>query len=132
MMRKLAVAVFALSLAAFGCGSDSGNKTNPDTGAEAGKPDTYTPPVDTQIADAPIGTEVQPDTGKLEVANVDTPQLDVAQTDLPSQPLDTAKPVDGPGIDSTKPVLDGGVDSQPNPDTTSALDAGALDTGSNG
>jgi hypothetical protein len=134
MMRKLAVTVFALSLAALGCGSDSGNKTNPDTGvgAEAGKNDTVIPGPETQ-ADAPIGPEVPLDTAKVDVPAVDTPQaLDAPQTDLPSQPLDTAKPVDGPGIDSVKPVVDGGVDSQPSVDTGSALDAGAMDTGSKG
>ena len=126
MMRKLAVTVFALSLAALGCGSDSGTKT-PDTGValDTGKTDTITPATDTQIADAPIGPEV-------DVPAVDTPQvLDVAQTDLPSQPLDT-KAVDSPGIDGTKPVLDGGVDSQPKLDTNPALDAGATDAGSHG
>jgi hypothetical protein len=133
MMRKLAVTVFALSLAALGCGSDSGTKT-PDTGValDTGKTDTVTPATDTQIADAPIGPEVQLDTAKVDVPAVDTPQvLDVAQTDLPSQPLDT-KAVDSPGIDSTKPVLDGGVDSQPKLDTNPALDAGATDAGSHG
>ncbi len=136
MMRKLAVTVFVLSLAALGCGSDSGNKTNPDTGvgAEAGKTtDTIAPQTDTPIADAPMGPEVALDTAKVDVSAVDTTQvLDVAQTDLPAPPLDTAKAVDGPGIDGTKPVLDGGVDSQPNSDVNSALDAGAMDAGSNG
>jgi hypothetical protein len=131
MMRKLAVTVFALSLAALGCGSDSGTKTTPDTGvgAEAGHPS-----VDSQIADAPIGAETQVplDTAKVDVQVVDAPQvLDQAPAvDVPA--IDTPKAVDGPGIDSTKPVLDGGVDSQPKVDTGSALDEGSVDASSNG
>lgn len=130
MMRKLAVTVFALSLAALGCGSDSGTKT-PDTGvaAEAGHPT-----VDSQIPDAPMGTEVQAqlDTAMVEVSAVDVSQVvDVAQgPDLPG--VDSQKAVDVQGVDSTKPVLDGGVDSHPSVDTGSALDAGSVDGSSNG
>ena len=131
MMRKLAVTVFALSLAAFGCGSDSGTKT-PDsaTPLDSAKPDTTVPNTDgPAVADVPIGTEVQValDGAKIEVQAVDSP-LD---TDAPGiaqapQVLDTAKAVDTQGIDGAKPVIDGGLDTKP------VIDAGGVDGGSAG
>jgi hypothetical protein len=128
MMRKLAVTVFAFSLAALGCGSDSG--TNPvDTGvaSEAGKTDVYVAPaIDTSPADAPIGADayIPLDTAKVDTTAVDGPNgIDQAQV------LDTAPGVDGPkgvdaqGIDGPKVQVDGGVDAA-KVDTGNLVDAG--------
>ena len=135
MMRKLAVTVFALSLAALGCGSDSGTKTTdsavtpPLDGAKA---DTTVPSPDI-IADVPIGAEVQValDGAKIEVSAVDSPLLadQAPGVDQAPQVLDTAKPVDTQVIDGAKP--DAGLDTRP-VDSGSAVDSGSLDGGTAG
>ncbi len=112
MMKKLAVTVFALSLTALGCGSDSGTKT------DAAKPDTK-PPVEVQpqpdvpVAGPEAGPEAQPDLNK-------GPDL--------AQPIDVAKPIDVAPVDLAKPVdvgqIDGGTDAPINP----AIDGAAPDT----
>lgn len=125
MMRKLAVTVFALSLAALGCGSDSGTNTV-DTGvaAEAGKTDTTpTPGADTSLADAPLGADA------LDTAKADSQAADIPVGIDQAQGLDTAQGIDAPnvidvqGIDGPKVQLDSSVDSRRN-------DAGGIDTGS--
>ena len=136
MMRKLAVTVFALSLAALGCGSDSGTKTTdsavtpPLDGAKA---DTIVPNTDSPVADVPIGTEVQValDGAKIEVSAVDSPLLadQAPGVDQAPQVLDTAKPVDTQVIDGAKP--DAGLDTRP-VDSGSAVDSGSLDGGTAG
>ncbi len=83
MMRKFAITVFALSLTALGCGSDSGTPvadsghagdTAVTTGAEAG---------------APKDTGSTLDAG----ATVDVPGVDVASADV-AAPSDVAQPAD--------------------------------------
>jgi hypothetical protein len=134
MMRKLAVTVFALSLAALGCGSDSGTPA-PDTGAPIDG--AKTPNLDTaQVPDVSWGPEVQ---ASLDVSTPDLPQtidqaqgLDQAQAvDQATPVIDTQKPVDTQAIDSTKPVLDGGVDTQ-RVDSGATVDSGSVDGGSAG
>jgi len=128
MMRKLAVTVFALSLAALGCGSDSGTKTDgPVTPAlDGGKTDT-TVPVD-GVADAPIGAETQV---ALDTASVESQQaLDQAQSLDQAATLDTSTVVDAHAVDGIKPV-DGGVDTH-TPVDSGAVDSGSVDGGSAG
>ncbi len=129
MMRKLAVTVFALSLSAFGCGSDSGgNKPDTAVGVDSGKT------TDTIVTDAPIAdTPLTPDTQVgMDGPVVDAPVVDVAQHEdvMPSvdtPAVDVQEGVDGQAIDSVKPVLDGGAhDSGP------AVDAEGMDSGSKG
>jgi len=135
MMRKLAVTVFALSLAALGCGSDSGTKPV-DTGvaSEAGKTDTTpTPGIDTSLADAPMGPDLSV---ALDTAKVDSTAVDVTTGMDQAQVLDTAQVIDGPkgvdaqGIDGPKVQLDGGVDLRV--DAGKALDSGSVDAGTAG
>ena len=136
MMRKLAVTVFALSLAALGCGSDSGTKT-PDAAVspDGQKPvDTTVPIADgPTVADAPIGVEAQAplDTAKVEtpaVAVDSTPVLDVAQgADQAPSTLDTGK-VDSQVIDTIKPAVDSGAPV----DSGSTVDSGKVDGGTVG
>jgi hypothetical protein len=138
MMRKLAVTVFALSLAALGCGSDSGNPA-PDTGVaiDGAKTDVVTPNPDiAQTPDAPMGLEVQ---AKVDVSTPDLPQtLDQAQSldqalgvDQAPQAVDTAKTVDTQGIDGAKPSVDSSVDTK-RADAGAAVDSGSVDGGSAG
>jgi hypothetical protein len=110
MMKKLAVTVFALSLAAIGCGSDSGSK--PDA---AGKTDGP-PGAETQvIPDAPPKLDViQPG---LETGQPDKPAVEVNVPDAPA--VDQAG-IDAPAIDSSTPGLDGGIDAP-------AIDGGTVD-----
>ena len=136
MMRKLAVTVFALSLAALGCGSDSGTKPV-DTGvsSEVGKtPDAYVAPgVDTGAADAPMGPETQPsvDAGKIDGTVADAPAIDQAQVDTAPQAVDAPKGIDVQAIDSPKTPIDGGVDA-PQADAVKAVDGGSVDAGNGG
>jgi hypothetical protein len=135
MMRKLAVTVFALSLAALGCGSDSGTKPV-DTGvsSEVGKtPDAYVAPgVDTGAADAPMGPEVALDAGKIDATVADAPAVDQAQgIDTAPQAIDAPKGIDVQAIDSPKTPLDGGVDA-PQADAVKAVDGGSVDAGNGG
>ena len=138
MMRKLAVTVFALSLAALGCGSDSGTKT-PDSaavGLDGGKTDTTVAPIDTSAADVAMGeVQSQMDTAKPDSTVSETGAFDQAQG-LDSPPvIDGAKgtEVQGEvqGIDGSKPVIDGGVDA-PQSDAATAVDAGSVDAGTLG
>lgn len=147
MMRKLAVTVFAFSLSALGCGSDSGTKATPDTAVaiDAGKTDVVSP--DAQVADAPNGPEAQVvlDAAKLDLPAVDQAQVidqalvtDQAQVidqakaiDQAPPAIDTAKSVDTQGIDGPKPVLDGGVDIRV-VDSGATVDSGSVDGGSAG
>jgi len=135
-MRKLAVTLFALSLAALGCGSDSGTKT-PDSAVspDGGKtPDAYVAPgvdagptPDTSSTGAEV--QVQVDTQKVETQVADAP---VDQAQIPdTAPLDGLKGIDVQGIDGTKPVLDGGADA-PKIDADAAADADSVDGGTVG
>jgi hypothetical protein len=132
MMRKLAVTAFALSLAALGCGSDSGTKPTPDTGVaiDSAKPDVVTTPTDTATPDLTI--QVTPDTGTPDLAAVDAAIVpDVAQTVDQAPPIvDTAKSVDVQGIDGAKPVLDGGAADTQHPDTQRVDSGASVDAGS--
>jgi hypothetical protein len=130
MMRKLAISVFAISLSAFGCGSDSGTKdSSVDVAAvkDGGKLDTVvatksdTAPMtdamakdvggDTMVVVSDAGKDgvtVVPDSGKLDVA----PKLDVP-------------PARDGGVDAPK---DGSVVDAPMPDAP-AMDAMGSDAG---
>ncbi len=129
MMRKLAVTVFALSLSAFGCGSDSGsNKPDTGMGVDSGKTESDAP-----IADAPVGPEVQVG---VDGQAVDGPSVDMAHGEDVTPGVDApaidAQVVDGPAVDAVKPVLDGGPDATPHVDSGPAVDAGSVDSGANG
>jgi hypothetical protein len=122
MMRKLAVTVFALSLAALGCGSDSGTQ-NPDVG---GGTDSSTlkdtaPVTDVALPDTSIGT----DTATVDVAV----KLDAAvdqNTAIDGAKLDGGVKLDANGVDSQ--VVDGGVrlDTGSSIDTTPGVDGGTV------
>ncbi len=121
MMKKLAVAVFALSLTALGCGSDDGGKND-----AAPKLDTQQPGAEVQVPDAPQGAEAGPEVQRDTLPPIDQTvdkggadqAVDQNQTDVPT-------PLDVPGIDggldtntvdtqpgeTAKPVIDGGVDT---------------------
>jgi hypothetical protein len=118
MMKKLAVTVFALSLAAFGCGSDSGEK-KPDSGTDA-KID-MAPKTDVNQPDQPIpsgpeaGAEVKLDLPiPVDQSAVDvSKQLDVQSIDHVQVTVDGGT-VDANQPDKPAPVLDGGkIDVQP-------------------
>jgi len=139
MMRKLAVTVFALSLAALGCGSDSGTKPV-DTGVSLDgvkTTDAYVAPsVEAGAADASVNAEVQ---GSLDAGKVDAPATDVPSGIDQAQGLDSAQVIDGPkgidaqGIDSPKTVVDGGAADAPQaPDAVKAVDTGSVDAGTVG
>jgi hypothetical protein len=123
MMKKLAVAVFALSLTALGCGSDDGGKND-----AAPKLDTQPQGAEVQ-ADAPqgaeAGPEAQPDNKPLIDQTVDKTTPDQA---IDQNPADVPTPIDGPGLDGG---LDGSpLDTQPG-ETAKPIDSG-VDTGSVG
>jgi hypothetical protein len=131
MMRKLAVTAFALSLAALGCGSDSGTKPTPDTGValDGAKTDVVSQDVGQTPDVVPAGPEVQV---ALDGPSADVPLvldspvlLDQAQVldQAPQIVVDAPKQVDTQAIDGPKPVLDGGVE-------TPRVDSGAVDSGS--
>lgn len=121
MMKKLAVTVFVLSLAAFGCGSDDGTPERKDSGPDTGK-DTSTQKLDTIQADKPMpGPEAGPeaqadkpvpiDEGRLDAGAVDVEPIDQGTVDggeidggAPDKPV---TPPDGPAIDGGE-ELDGG------------------------
>jgi hypothetical protein len=109
MMKKLAVTVFALSLAAIGCGSDSGGK--PDAGKTDGPPGAEVQ----VVPDAPVQPDVvQP---AVETGQPDKPAVEVNAPDAPA--IDQS--MDMPAVDGTSPVIDGGIDAP-------AIDGGAVDT----
>ena len=136
MMRKLAVTVFALSLAALGCGSDSGTKT-PDSAVtpDGGKtPDAYV----AQGVDAPapdttsMGAEVQIDTqkgGETQQVVADVPVDQAPLQTLDTAPVDGLKGVDAEGVDGSKQLLDSGADA---PKVDAAVDTGNVDGGTVG
>jgi len=137
MMRKLAVTVFALSLAALGCGSDSGTKT-PDSAVslDSGKTDVVVNPADAPVtpADAPAtGAEVQVplDTQKVETQVADAPVLLDQAPSLDTSPLDGPKGIDVQGIDGPKQLPDSGVDA-PKADAGAGVDTGSVDGGTVG
>ena len=115
MMKKLAVTVFAFSLAALGCGSDDGGKKD-----AAPKLDTQPPGAEVQvIPDAPVKLDTQQP--GIETGQPDKPvsPLEVNPPDVPA-PIDVA--IDQPAlIDGPTPKLDGGSDAP-------AIDGGAIDT----
>jgi hypothetical protein len=115
MMKKLAVTVFALSLAAFGCGSDSGEK-KPDASPDVKKdtaPQTDLIQPDQAVPGPEAGAEVktdipiQVDQGGVDgVKPVDVQSIDQVTVDGPTVDVNTP--------DQPIPVLDGGkVDVQP-------------------
>ncbi len=102
MTRKLLVPLFAISMAAFGCGSDSDDTTpdagKTDTAADAVKTDTLTPPTDGG-ADTQVGTD-----GSVPDAPVSVDAgPDAAITDAPIQP--------DAGVDGDADAADGGSDA---------------------
>jgi hypothetical protein len=112
MIRKLVITVFALSFAALGCGSDSGNPAKTDSAAsEAGSKDQASG-LETQATDAPaVDVQIGPD----------GPAIDV-----PQSPVDGA--VDAPPAVDTAPHADGGapaVDAQVG-EAAPAVDAGSV------
>jgi hypothetical protein len=130
MMRKLAVTVFVLSLAALGCGSDDGTPAKTDTGVPsvdgpAAKQDVNK---DTPTTDAPA----TPDQA-IDVVTPDAPAIDVAASEA-GQPGEVGKTdvkpvVDVQTIDQGKPDLDGGktpVDGGAPVDGGSAVDTGSV------
>jgi hypothetical protein len=134
MMKKLAVTVFALSLAAFGCGSDSGEK-KPDASPD-GKLDTQ-PKLDVNQPDQPVtpgpeaGAEVksdipiQVDQGGVDQGKpVDVQSIDQITVDSPTVDVNTAD----------KPIqLDVGlVDVQPTEAKPPVIDATPVDGGVKG
>jgi hypothetical protein len=128
MMKKLAVTLFALSLTALGCGSDSGTKTD-----AAPKLDTLPGVEVAQTPDVPAttgpeaGSEAQPDNAPapIDVAIDQAKPTDVAIDQ--ATPIDVATPIDG-AVDAR---IDGGaVDVQPS-EAGHAIDGG-VDSGSVG
>ena len=114
MMRKLAVTVFALSLAALGCGSDSGNQNN-DVGGGPG--------VDGAAKDTAADV-AQPDTSIASDGAIDaTAKQDVSVDQTTA--IDTAQVDGGPKVDAN------GVDAQA-VDGGSSIDATAVDGGTVG
>ena len=121
MMRKLAVTVFVLSLAALGCGSDSGNPNNDvggGPGVDGAAKDTGGA-VDLAQTDTPIGIDTAIDAVKPDAA-VDQ-----------NTAIDTAKVDGGPKLDANSvdtQVVDGGAGA----DTSSSIDTAAVDGGTVG
>jgi hypothetical protein len=112
MMKKLAVTVFVASLAAIGCGSDSGTPVKKDGGTDAkivldvqGADLQQGAEAQLPQPDAPVGPEVQVDkpapldSGVDENPKTDT-QVDVQGGEV-QKPLDVAKP---DVIDAPKPI----------------------------
>ena len=136
MMKKLGVTVFAISLTAFGCGSDDGGKKDaarPDgpPGAEVQvQPDS---PIQT---DLPVGPEVQADqpiTPDSRPSAEVQPVVDVqpGETGMDAgESIDMQPEVDG-GTSDAPMGMDGGTpDIQPT-EAGPAIDAG-VDAGSVG
>ena len=123
MMKKLVVAVFALSFTALGCGSDDGGKND-------AAPKLDTPPQGAEVqVDVPqgaeAGPEAQPDNKPVIDQTVDKATPDQA---VDQNQVDVATP-DAPGVDAGR--VDGGLlDTQPG-ETAKPIDSG-VDTGSVG
>jgi hypothetical protein len=119
MMKKLVVTVFAVSLAALGCGSDDGTPAKkdagPDTGKDAITKNDVAPKLDQTIQPGPeVGRDTQPD----QAVQVDQGSLDMGTMDVGSLDQGTidVQAIDGAGAD--KPIMpaDGGaMDGQPKP-----------------
>jgi hypothetical protein len=125
MMKKLAVAVFALSLTALGCGSDDGGgKTD-----AAPKLDTVGAEVVTQ-PDVPVGPEAGPETQKPDVPALDQAVDKVTPIDqtVDQSTIDVPTPLDVPTIDGPAPKLDGGVLDTQAGEAAAPIDGG-VDTG---
>jgi hypothetical protein len=130
MMRKLAVTVFVLSVAALGCGSDSGKET-PDTGVAAevgGQKDmgqdqaTMTPDAETTV-DMGTASEANPSVDGAMVDGsvvVDGGVADAPAADGPATHVDGGS-VDG-GAGDMAPAVDGGAKLD-----TAASEAGSID-----
>ncbi len=133
MMRKLAVTVFVVSLAALGCGSDSGTPNKPDTAV----PGIDGPAAKTDGRDVALPTEAGPEVtteaGQTTEAGA---KKDVLPTEAGLGEAGTTLEVQKDTTPSTK--LDGGVDSQPQTteagsvDTGAGVDGGALDVAAAG
>jgi hypothetical protein len=121
MMRKLAVTVFALSLAALGCGSDSGNKNN-DVGGGPG--------VDGAAKDT-AGDVAQPDTSIAPDGAIDVTAKQDVSVDQ-NTVIDTAQVDGGPKVDATSVDTKVGVDGGAGVDTGSSIDTTAVDGGTVG
>jgi hypothetical protein len=131
MMKKLAVTVFVLSLAAVGCGSD-GTTPKKDGGTDA-KTDVATQP-DTNQPDKAMGTEVQvsgPEVQADKPIPVDvttpdtTPKVEVQTTEAGG--IDgSGTGIDGAGNDAPVMIDGGTVDVQPT-EAAPAVDGGAID-----
>lgn len=148
MTRKLAVTLFALSLAAFGCGSDEGTPAKTDTSVAQDGPKTIDavlgPDSPAQTPDAPLGPDapLNPDTaivnpdaspaveaGKLDVQGLEAQQVvEVGRPDgREAGRPEIGQPESGVRLevqapDTVQPVLDGGVDAQVT-EAAPALDA---------
>jgi hypothetical protein len=114
MMRKLAVTVFAISLTALGCGSDSGTPAKNDAGDAAKAPS------------AEVG--VTPDVGgaKDVAASETTTPIDGAKPDVPT--TEAAQVVEAGQVGEAGQNLDGKRDSSAPLDVTPRFDGGAVDT----
>lgn len=130
MMKKLAVAVFALSLSAFGCGSDDGGKNDAAPKLDGLPGVEVLPQTDTPLQnDAPQKFDVTPDSTKLDVAidqgaKLDTAPVDTAAVDTAT--IDQAQGIDGPAV-----KLDGGTLDTQAGEAGKAIDGG-IDGGSVG
>ena len=83
MTRKLAVSVFAISLAVIGCGSDDGTPTKNDAGPDA------VVKLDTSSADVLVKLDVN----KLDVSASDVAASDASGSDAISTPSDSGADV---------------------------------------
>jgi hypothetical protein len=119
MMRKLAVTVFVLSVAALGCGSDSGDKPDTGTVVEAGQKD-MAPGPDQAMGTPDMGTDMG-STAEV-MAPVDTQMVDTGSVVVP---------VDG-GVDSGSAVDSATGDAPAAVDGGAKLDTAASEAGSVG
>jgi hypothetical protein len=112
MMKKLAVTVFVVSLAAIGCGSDDGTPAKTD----AANPDVMTK------ADGPAA--------KLDVnVQTDTPMKQDVAPDMADkvdqQSVDQGQEMDGGAVDGG--AVDGGTIDGGDEDAPIGIDGGAVD-----
>jgi septal ring-binding cell division protein DamX len=140
MMRKLAVTVFVVSLAALGCGSDNGTPTRTDTGVtpDGSKP---TDVANKDVASGP-DTAINPDLGP-DVAQggseagtqIEVPVVtgEVGRSEA-NPAIDAGKDLgkDGTSIDQQPTQLDGGTDAGSRIDSGASVDGGAVDGGAQG
>lgn len=137
MTRKLVVPVLAISLAVFGCGSDSTGKKDAaakldvapasvDTGAGSDVPATPADAAKKDVATKLDGVVVPVDGAKLDVVKLDVAAIvdggaghDVAPIDRPITP--------DAGPDAPAPTPDTAVDTGPAPGIDSGADADNID-----